>query len=647
MQISFDFKHLKSNRLLRFFLGLAAAAELLLCLWLFTKTHKIPAAAACLPGLAIAAGLKIRIEKPLPAAVFHGVALLLLSVTYLLLTRSIVGCSLSEMYRFLIFLNLLVFCVFVSLLYVISGSSRFAYSAALTFLIGVEILNRFICQFRTLEITPVDLLSLRTAFSVSASYRPDWEPAILEALMLTVFLVYFICSSIRVRDTARRRLAAVALLLLQAGILYWGIGNIQSHHWANDGTVYNGFPVNFLKTATEMSIPKPEGYTVDRLKELESEYPAQQTDTEPAANIIVIMNESFADLCVYSDDIRADKEILPYWDSLTENTIKGYALSSVYGGNTPNSEWEFLTGNTMGFLPSGSIPYLTYIPDTGAPTLLDTLKAQGYRCVAMHPFYSSGWKRASVYPSFGFDESLFLSEFPQQNLVNNFVSDEEMYDQVFRQFEKKTPGERLFVFGVTIQNHGGYEPDETDFPSTVSLSGAFSGKEAAEVYLSEMCKSDAALEKLVSYFQKVPERTVILFFGDHQPALSSEYIRTLLGRDPDAFEDIVLQYKIPFFLWANYDISEKEIPCTSLNYLSNYLYQTAGLPATGYSRFLAQAESVIPAMNVHGYYSLAQQRFIPYSDAAGEEAALLEKYRILQYNNIFDRGNSVSLFDPA
>ena len=53
--------------------------------------------------------------------------------------------------------------------------------------------------------------------------------------------------------------------------------------------------------------------------------------------------------------LETNVEVMPFIDSLTENTTRGFAQASVYGAKTPNSEWEYLTGNTMAFLPEGSV----------------------------------------------------------------------------------------------------------------------------------------------------------------------------------------------------------------------------------------------------------------------------------------------------
>ena len=68
------------------------------------------------------------------------------------------------------------------------------------------------------------------------------------------------------------------------------------------------------------------------------------------------MNETFADLNVVNH-IKTNKEVMPFINSLKENTIKGHMLVSVFGGGTSNSEYEFLTGNSMAFLPKGTVAF--------------------------------------------------------------------------------------------------------------------------------------------------------------------------------------------------------------------------------------------------------------------------------------------------
>lgn len=147
------------------------------------------------------------------------------------------------------------------------------------------------------------------------------------------------------------------------------------------------------------------------------------------------MNESFSDLSVLGD-LQTNMPLTPFIDSLKENTTKGYALSSVFGAKTPNSEWEFMSGNSMAFLPMGSVVYQQYISDTPT-TIVSNLKDDGYTCIAMHPYYETGWSRNLVYPHIGFDEMHFIDYFDQTKILREYITDQELYDKIIRRYENR------------------------------------------------------------------------------------------------------------------------------------------------------------------------------------------------------------------
>ena len=63
-------------------------------------------------------------------------------------------------------------------------------------------------------------------------------------------------------------------------------------------------------------------------------------------------------------------------------------MSLFLEGNTANSEFEFLTGDSLAFLPAGSVAYQQFVKDE-TPTLVEQLKLQGYQTAAIHPYYRS------------------------------------------------------------------------------------------------------------------------------------------------------------------------------------------------------------------------------------------------------------------
>lgn len=642
MKISFNMNRFRIRRHL---IGVIVTTLILaaLCVWHAAAAQRVSVLPVLVPLLPLISCLQLRVDRPLAFLLLHGVLAVGLSVLYLFYTRKICGASLPDMYWLFILMNLMVFWILAGLFYILSGSSKFAYGFTLTFLLFIELANRFVYQFRASEITPLDLMSLRTSLSVAAAYRFTFQPAMIEAVCVFFFVICCLCFVLRIRERITYRIAALVLTLAASGVFYLGLGRFDARYWEDEGTLYLGFPVNFIRSALDLSIQEPEAYN-RLLKEQEAEYPVSGALRDGAPNIIIVMNESFADLRVFGEDACEGQQIMPFFDSLTENTIRGFALTSVYGGNTPNSEWEFLTGNSMQFLPRGIVPFNTYAKTDISQTILWELQNQGYRCEAMHPYYSSGWSRKTVYPQLGFQSSRFLGSFPQEQLVRDYVSDEELYQQLIQRFEEKAPGEKLCLYAVSMQNHGGYRYEGDRYTQTVFLEKEFPEDTAVEQYLSLIQLSDQALKTLIEYFRQVPEETVILFFGDHQPGFTAECLEALSGRPLETLADTQLKYKVPFFVWANYDIPEQTVECTSLNYLSGYLYRAAGLTLTGYGEFLEDMESVIPAINAFGFYSPSAGDYLELDDAGGAELDMLNRYQALQYNNIFDRESHSSLF---
>ncbi len=118
-------------------------------------------------------------------------------------------------------------------------------------------------------------------------------------------------------------------------------------------------------------------------------------------NVLVVMNESYADFSILGSPLNTNQPVTPFADSLQENTQRGHALCSVFGGGTANSEFEFLTGLSMGNLPAGACAYQQYI-HAPIPSLVHHFNSLGYRTMATHPFLASGWNRTAVYPRLGF-----------------------------------------------------------------------------------------------------------------------------------------------------------------------------------------------------------------------------------------------------
>lgn len=542
-------------------------------------------------------------------------------------------------------LNVWCCLVVILVIFAITASVKLSAMIGHGLLMLLAFINYFVYQFRGNEFSFGDVKAAATGLSVASKYEFRLYPYAFYVIVLMV-LFYGLISRMKL-ELGRKwmfRLGGFAVAISLFSYLNVKTDAMMMESWEQKGTYKNGYILNFALGIRDSFVSEPEGYSTEAVAALEQEYgETKQSSSEEDPTIIVVMNESFSDLSVIGD-LETSEPLTPFLDSLTENTICGKALSSVYGAKTPNSEWEFLTGNSMAFLPGGSVVYQQYMNEEPY-SLVSTLKDRGYTCLAMHPYYSSGWSRDKVYEDMGFDEMYFIEDFDQSQIMREYITDEEMYNGIIKQFEAKEENEKLFVMGITMQNHGGYTDFYENFTSTVHMSNGYYGD--VDQYLTLVNESDKALEKLITYFESVDEKVEIVFFGDHQPGLNSQFYRQLNGRGMSGLTLQEMQnfYTVPFFIWTNYESEEQDVEITSLNYLSTMALEKAGIELPTYNRFLKEMMEVIPAMNSRAYYSAAGSCYQQYDDtklAAEEE--WLENYEILQYNNLFEEEKSKVFF---
>ena len=523
---------------------------------------------------------------------------------------------------------------------------------------GIGMANHYLISFRGRTLFPGDFLTLRTAANVAGNY--DYRPDSMQWLTIGIFAAVLVLLSFLPREEKRpfdwRGFAPAAAGTAVFLAAFFGTGwveglGIEPSMWTTRG---NGLVLNFTVCLKYMKVEKPDSYSQETLAALAGESPSDAADAAASAdggtrpvNVIVIMNESLSDLSVLPG-VETNMDAMPFLRSLTENTVKGYAYSSVFGGTTANSEYEFLTGNTTAFLPAGTVPYQMYV-SPGDPSLVGQMEALGYTTIAAHPYRSSGWNRPTVYADYGFDEVYFESDFQDRAYMRGdertgYVTDRCDYENLIRWYEEKEEGQPLFLFNVTMQNHSAYQMAWTNLPKEVWLTGELENRfQTVNQYLSLVYQSDQAFEDLIDYFSQVEEPTMILLFGDHQPQVATNFYTDVLGTSPDTASAQKKQM-VPFVLWANYDIPEAQGVELSLNYLSALLMDTANLPMTGYQKFLSQLWETAPVINTVGIRD-AQGNWYGENAALPEELdGAIEDYKVLLYNNVFDKKDRVENF---
>ena len=520
-------------------------------------------------------------------------------------------------------------------------------ASGLCFFVGLA--NHYVLSFRGRIIFPCDLLALGTAANVAADYdytptKPVWIAA---AILVLYWLVIALLAHLKPRRGRQKLhrgvvlsslgLIAVYVYIFLFTALLPSIG-IYAQQWK---TQANGFLLNFMAALRYSFVSAPKGYSASAAADIAQKYAPQAADDtiQQPENLIIIMNEAFADLQGSFPTLELTEDPLAYYHAMTENTVKGMLISPVTGGGTANVEFEALTGGSLAFLPANTVAYQLYLYDH-IPSLVSEAKNLGYSTISFHPYLSSGWNRTSVYDWMGFDRQFYEEDVVNREEIRQYVSDSCDYRQLYR-WTEETVGP-TFLFNVTMQNHSGYAQGWKNLDRSVEVVGQTQGsKSATTQFFSLMKESDKAIQELIEYYSASGETTMIVFFGDHQPSLGNEFYEQLYGKplDDRTTGEVLQQYEVPFFIWANYDIPEAEGLRISANYLSTLTRQLAGFPLSGYDTLLGQLMEVLPVATTVGF--VAQDGLITDKVEAlpAGTRALYEDYRLMAYNYIFDENH--------
>ena len=517
---------------------------------------------------------------------------------------------------------------------------------------------------------PTDFLFARQVveiFPLLARQRPFAAVGLCVAVVLGLVLLgwgwWFMrrrLPRLRVGNRLLRTAAALPALLLFASFT-----DYASYSWARDrlhifplmydqkeNYAWNGFAIAFALNVPMAKVSAPDGYgsaAIDAIPAPEAKVglPAERPD------IVVVMSES------HWDPLRLPNvSVTPDPEPATRANLSGHIFSPEFGGLTANVEFEALTGFSNAFLPTGSLPYQQYIRGS-MPTLPGFLRSQGYETLALHPNVDWFWNRRNVYRDFGFDRFLSIETMPGLAHRGPLVSDAAMTDRIIAQAD--AAAKPLFLFAVSMQNHGAYEPNRYSDP-THTVRGTLRYPDGQPVltdanaqslltYVEGVSDADRGLARLLDWAGKRKRPTIVAFFGDHLPPLGWVYVDARFMNDTVAprrepLADLLPHHETPLAIWSNRTGPVRGVGTVSPSFLPLLLLREAGVTHPYYTGLLGAVHDRFRVIDRHALVKPDGTGDIDWLRAGAADPSITNLH-LLQYDILFGDRFGQDRFFPA
>ncbi len=308
-------------------------------------------------------------------------------------------------------------------------------------------------------------------------------------------------------------------------------------------------------------------------------------------DIVIVQSESLFDPARLTG---ADaKTYLPNFHRLAKRSLSGDMQVPTYAGGTIRTEFEVLTGLSLGFFPGVQYPYFE-IADRPIPGIVRTLGRHGYRTTAIHPNTGVFWNRNQAFEQIGFDRFIDESAFSKDDIVGLFTGDAALTDHILGELAEDGPPQ--MIFAISMQNHGPFDwrpgLDEKRLagqpvPPGLDDGGTFWLRN----YLYMLEDADHELGRLADALLKRERRTLLLFYGDHLPALPPVYhqIGFTDGRDAK-------QQPVPWLILDNGRPLRNTMTAETTSWLlPSILLEAAGIGGDRYFATLEALRTMIPS----------------------------------------------------
>jgi len=213
-----------------------------------------------------------------------------------------------------ILFNFIVIIVLNLFIYSITNKIKPTLIISNSILLILGIINYFVLSFRGTPLVPWDFLSFGTAATIAGNYTFNITYYLILPIFLFVLLIFILAKIHHKFELIKLNIASRSAILVFIFIFivafyrtdlinFFGL---ETNLWEPTNEYHsNGFLASFLKQSKNLVNPPPNNYSVDQVKKIANEFMSEETNTvatvsmdKKSPNIIVVQNESFADLSI-------------------------------------------------------------------------------------------------------------------------------------------------------------------------------------------------------------------------------------------------------------------------------------------------------------------------------------------------------------
>ncbi len=314
-----------------------------------------------------------------------------------------------------------------------------------------------------------------------------------------------------------------------------------------------------------------------------SETPSATGDAKLRPDIMLVLEEStFDPTMIRACSLPECEQAMMHPLAVATRTQQGPLLVHTTGGGTWLAEFAIMSGFDWRVFGRGG----AYAPVSLAPRLKISLprqlRALGYRTVAIYPTEGFFLSARSAYEHYGFEEFYDAQELglPDQWEV---AFDRLVFAKSLQKVQPKADPRPVFVFVLTIRNHGPHGQGKVPVPSAYQKIQPQIGAPIAD-YLARMHDSSQDYLEAASVWLHSPRPRVIAWFGDHQPEAAWDFTehseRLNSERTARNVSGEQLKYLTQYQFSANFGEREQAVSRDALDisYLGMELLAFARLP---------------------------------------------------------------------